>query len=99
MNKMKEEIIDNLDNPKQLEKLYRGDKTTFKRAFNTIYPDIKDKQTVQVWNERLNFENEEISWGMNKELIFTIVAVFIAGLLVQIPKFTPMKAEFFIPET
>lgn len=94
---MKEEIVNNLDNPKQLEKLYREDKTTFKRAFNTIYPDIKDKQTAQVWNERLNFENEEISWGINKELIFTIVAAFIAGLLAKIPEFSTIKADYFYP--
>ena len=97
MNEMKEEIVNNLDNPKQLEKLYREDKTTFKRAFNTIYPDIKDKQTAQVWNERLNFENEEISWGINKELIFTIVAAFIAGLLAKIPEFSTIKADYFYP--
>ena len=94
---MKEEIVNNLENPKQLEKLYREDKTTFKRAFNTIYPDIKDKQTAQVWNERLNFENEELSFGSNKELIFTIVAAFIAGLLAKMPEFTTIKADYFYP--
>ena len=94
---MKEEIVNNLDNPKQLEKLYREDKTTFKRAFNTIYTDIKDKQTAQVWNERLNFENEELSFGSNKELIFTIVAAFIAGLLAKMPEFTTINADYFYP--
>jgi len=94
---MKEEIVNNLDNPKQLEKLYREDKTTFIRAFNTIYPDIKDKQTAQVWNERLNFENEELSFGSNKELIFTIVAAFIAGLLAKMPEFTTINADYFYP--
>ena len=94
---MKEEITNNLDNPKQLEKLYRDDKTAFKRAFNLIYPDNKDKPTVQVWNERLNFENEEISWGLNKELIFTIFAVFIAGLLSEIPNFVKIEPEYFYP--
>jgi len=94
---MKEEIVNNLDNPKQLEKLYREDKTTFKRAFNTIYTDIKDKQTAQVWNKRLNFENEELSFGSNKELIFTIVAAFIAGLLAKMPEFTTINADYFYP--
>ena len=94
---MKEEIINNLDNPKQLEKLYREDKTTFKRAFNTIYPDIKGKQTAQVWNERLNFENEALSLGFNKDLIFTVIAAFIAGLLAKIPEFSTIKADYFYP--
>jgi len=94
---MKEEIISNLDNPKQLEKLYREDKTTFKRAFNTIYLDIKDKPAAQVWNERLNFENEGISWGINNELIFTVFAALIAGFLAKIPAFTTVTNEFFYP--
>jgi len=94
---MKEEIASNLDDPKQLEKLYRDNKTTFKRAFNLMYPDIKDKPAAQFWNERLNFENEEISWGMNKELIFTIIAVFIAGLLAEIPNFAKIAPEYFYP--
>ena len=92
---MKEEIVKNLDNPKQLERLYRDNKTTFKRAFNLIYPDIKDKSTAQVWNER--FSNEEITWGSKHELVFVIIAVFIAGFLSEIPKIFGIEAEYFYP--
>jgi len=92
---MKEEIISNLDNPKKLEKLYRDDVRSFKQAFDSIYPDFKDTQIVQVWNERLNFENEEISWGNQYELLFIIVASFLAGLLAKIPDFLPVDADFF----
>ena len=94
---MKEEIISNLDNPKQLEKLYRDNKTTFKRAFDLIYPDIKDKPIAQVWNERLNFENEGISWGINNELPFVVLASVIAGFLAKVPEFTTIDADFFYP--
>lgn len=94
---MKEEIINNLDNPRQLEKLYRENKATFKREFNLIFPDIKESPTAQIWNERLNFENEEISWGKSNELTFVIVASFIAGLIAKIPEFTAIKADFFYP--
>ena len=95
---MKEEIINNLDNPKQLEKLYRDNKTTFKRAFNVIYPDYMEKPAAQFWNERLNYENEEIYWGFNKELIFTMFAVIIAGLLAEIPNFANIDPENFYPK-
>lgn len=94
---MKEEIINNLDNPRQLEKLYRDNKSTFKREFNLIFPDIQESPTAQIWNERLNFENEEISWGTSNELTFVIVASFIAGLIAKIPEFTSIKADFFYP--
>lgn len=94
---MKEEIINNLDNPRQLEKLYRDNKATFKREFNLIFPDIQESPTAQIWNERLNFENEEISWGTSNELTFVIIASLIAGLIAKIPEFTAIKADFFYP--
>lgn len=94
---MKEEIINNLENPRRLEKLYRDNKATFKREFNLIFPDIQESPTAQIWNERLNFENEEISWGTSNELTFVIVASFIAGLIAKIPEFTSIKADFFYP--
>ncbi|HEU4861087.1 MAG TPA: hypothetical protein VFT15_14670, partial [Chitinophagaceae bacterium] len=64
---MREEIKNNLDNPVQLERLYQENRTTFKREFNLIYPDIRQTAAAQIWNARLNFENEKISWGTNKE--------------------------------
>lgn len=94
---MKEEIINNLDNPRQLEKLYRDNKATFKREFNLIFPDIQESPSAQIWNERLNFENEEISWGTSNELTFIIIASLIAGLIAKIPEFTAIKADFFYP--
>ncbi|HET9057864.1 MAG TPA: hypothetical protein VFN30_13545 [Chitinophagaceae bacterium] len=94
---MKEEIINNLNNPRQLEKLYRDNKATFKKEFNLIFTNIQDSPTAQIWNERLNFEDEEISWGTNNELIFVIVVSFIAGLIAKIPAFTAITYDFFYP--
>ena len=92
---MQDEIKNNIDNPKFLEKLYRNDKVTFKRAFNKIFQEIKDNPTSQIWNERLNFENDEISWGATNELTFVIIASIIAGLIAKIPDFTTINNEFF----
>jgi hypothetical protein len=92
---MKEEIIQKLDSPKQLEKLYRSNKATFKREFNLIFPDIQENPTAQIWNERLNFENEEIYWGTSNELTFVIIASLIAGFIAKIPEFTAIEANFF----
>src|SRR5262245_3439841 len=92
---MREEIIKNIDNPGQLEKLYRDNKTTFKKEFNFIYPDIQANMVAQTWNERLNYENEEITWGTRKELIFVFVACCIAGLIAKIPDFTQLDPQNF----
>ncbi len=94
---MKEEIMNNLDDPRQLETLYQDNKTAFKRAFNLAYPDIQDKTAARIWNERLNFEHEEISFGTSKELIFVIAASFIAGLIAKIPDFAAIDQDFFYP--
>ncbi len=94
---MKEEITNNLNNPAQLEKLYRENKTTFKKAFSLVYPDIQETTTAQIWHERLNYENEEISWGTSSDLIFVIAASFVAGLVAKIPDFAGINPEYFYP--
>ncbi|MDO9595521.1 MAG: hypothetical protein Q7J19_11055 [Lutibacter sp.] len=94
---LKAEIIQNIDNPKQLEKLYRKNKTDFQRVFNTIYPEINDNSTAQIWNERLNYPQEEIFWGHKKDLIFVGAMIFIAGLIAQIPQFFSIDEGFFFP--
>ena len=94
---MKEDIINNINNPKYLEKLYRDNKINFKKEFNYIYTDIKENQIAQIWNERLNFENEEIYWGTKNELLFVITLSLIAGLIAKIPHFTTVSTNFFYP--
>ena len=94
---MREAIKNNLDNPVQLERLYQENRTTFKREFNLIYPEIRETATAQIWNARLNFENERISWGTSKELIFVLILSFLAGLIAKIPDFTEINADYFYP--
>ena len=94
---MKQEILLNLGNPGQLEKLYRTDKSTFKQSFKMLYPEIKDNPLVDFWNERLNFTGEEISWGTRKELVFVIVGALIAGIIAKLPAILSIDEEFFYP--
>lgn len=92
---MKAEILSNLDNPAQLERLYRSDKPAFKRAFNGLYPGLGNSTLADFWNERLNFAKEEISWGSRKELVFAIVAALVAGLIAKLPAILQIDEEFF----
>lgn len=94
---MKEAILLRLGTPAQLEKLYRDNETGFKKAFRQLYPDIQEQTTAQVWHERLNFEQEEISWGSGKELLFVIIISFLAGLIAKIPDLAGMDADYFYP--
>lgn len=96
-NNMKQEILSNLGNPGQLEKLYRTDKSNFKRTFKTLYPEFKDDPLVSFWNERLNFAGEEISWGTKKELLFVIIGSLLAGIIAKLPAILSIDEEFFYP--
>ena len=64
---MKDEIQFNLNNPRQLEKLYREDKPTFKRSFNALYPELQENRLADFWHERINYENADISWGTSQQ--------------------------------
>lgn len=92
---MKEDIKTNINNPKELEKLYRTDKEIFKREFNSLYPELNENKLADFWNERLNYESSEISYGSKSELKTVFAASFIACLIAEIPSFLPVDREYF----
>lgn len=92
---MKEEILSHLDNPPQLEKLYRADKSGFKRAFNALYPELEDNHLAHFWNARLNVVKDDISWGTGKDLTFVIFASLLAGVIAKLPELLQIDEEFF----
>jgi hypothetical protein len=92
---MKEEILSNLDNPDQLEKLYREDRSAFKRAFKMLYPDLKDNSLTGFWNARLNFTKEDIFTGTGKDFVFVIIASLVAGLIAKLPTIFNIDEELF----
>ncbi|HEV2830558.1 MAG TPA: hypothetical protein VGW31_01140, partial [Hanamia sp.] len=94
---MKDEILSHLNEPTQLEKLYRANKVSFKREFNTLYPELKGNVVADFWNERLNYEIDEINWGSKRELLFVLVAALVAGIIAKLPAFFSISEDFFYP--
>ena len=92
---MKDEILIHLNDPGQLEKMYRNNKVSFKREFNTLYPELKGNILADFWNERLNYESNDINWGTGRELFFVIIASLVAGLIAKLPAFLSIDEEFF----
>jgi len=90
---MKEQILSNLDHPDQLEKLYRTDKSGFRRSFNTLYPELKDHTLASFWNARLNYAKDEISWGNSKDLLFVVIASLIAAFIAKLPAILSLDEE------
>ena len=95
MGIMRNDILNNLNNPRRLEQLYRTNKPGFKKAFNLLYPDFNDNPNVQFWNERLNYEIDEINYGTKNEWWWIIIAAVIAGVMAQLPKIVGLDSEQF----
>lgn len=92
---MRDAILSHLDNPRQLEKLYRSNKAPFKREFTALYPQLKGNVLADFWNERLNYESEEVNWGTRGELIFVIIASLLAGVIAKLPAILQLDEEVF----
>ena len=94
---MKDEILSHLDDPGYLEKMYRNNKVPFKREFALLYPELKGSVLAECWNERLNYESNELNWGSGRELLLVIIASLLAGLIARLPAIFSIGEAFFYP--
>lgn len=94
---MKQEILNHIEDPGYLEKLYRSNKSAFKDEFSLLYPELAGKSMAVFWNERLNYESNAISWGKRSDLIFVVIACLLAGLIAKIPSFLSVSEDYFYP--
>jgi hypothetical protein len=92
---MKDEIRNHINDAGYLEKMYRNSKVAFKREFSTLYPELKGNAPADFWNERLNYESDEISWGTGRELLFVIIAALMAGVIAKLPALLAIDEELF----
>jgi len=91
---MKDEILSHLDNPAQLEKLYRRNKPAFKQAFNALQPELSGSVLAAYWRERLNYAGG-IAWGTRTELMVVLIAALLAGLFAKVPQIFSIDEQFF----
>lgn len=94
---MKEQILAGLNDPAQLENLYRENKSKFKEQFLALYPEIRNNPQAAFWRERLSYSGREINWGSGKEVMIVILAALIAGLIAKLPAFFGIDEDFFYP--
>lgn len=92
---MRGEILANLNDPKQLERLYRSNRSQFKRDYSALPAELKTTPLATFWNERLSYESDEINWGTKLDLVFIIGAALIAGLIAKLPAIFSIPEEFF----
>lgn len=96
MNKMENEIKINLSHPRQLEQLYRGNKVAFVHAFNALYPTLKGQPTADAWHERLNYAQDDLTWGNKNEIIFIVIAAILSGLIAKMPGFLGIEYDTYL---
>jgi hypothetical protein len=94
---MKDDILNHIEDPGYLENLYRKDKSVFKETFAQVYPEIEGNKLAEFWHERLNYESNSISWGSKTEVLFVVIASFLAGLIAKIPTAFSISEDFFYP--
>ena len=89
---MKERIIAAADSPRELERLYRADRTAFTRSFPAAFAEQSDATVLQVWQERLFFQEAEAvpnassSGQPSWDIRVTVLLSFLAGTLVKLPQ-------------
>ena len=82
---MKQRIIENINSPGDLEKLYRENSPDFSRAFNEISDDY-DSDLVRFWKIRLAPGKDAEFKGFLKMDLFVLIGLSLfAALLIKIP--------------
>jgi len=94
---MKDEILAFINDPGQLEKMYRSNKSLFKKEFALIYPQVTGNPIADTWNERLNYETDSLSFGNFKEVSIIIALALLAGFIAKIPSIFSLDEEIFYP--
>lgn len=93
---MKQQIIDNINDPGKLEQLYRQDPRDFDRCFSEISGSY-DTPLVSFWKIRLAPDrSDEKKGSQRKDLITTIVLSLFTAVWILIPAvFAGVDREFF----
>lgn len=93
---MKKRIIESIDNPENLEKIYRDDKADFSKSFAEI-SDNYNSDLVRFWKIRLAQETENEFKGFLKlDLLAVIILSLVTGFFVKFPEmFSQIDSESF----
>lgn len=92
---MKDEIIDNISKPKNLEHLYQRNKETFHKEFLLLYKnDNKKSDLIQAWIERLEYKSSNLPQKNLSEMIFIIISTFFALSILKLGTILKLSSNF-----
>lgn len=76
-------ITENMDNPHELERMFRNEPEVFKKSFSYAWEQNPDSQILAGWQERLHFkqtENTEKSSSLWRNFLFMGILAILAGI-------------------
>src|SRR6185503_2559404 len=88
------QILENIDNPTELEKLYRKYPEAFREHFNDIYLQHSESMILQVWKARLFYEEIAAQAAPNetsnktRDIVIIISLALFAGTFAKLPALT-----------
>jgi hypothetical protein len=93
---LRDKILTNIDNPEQLEKLYRLNKQNFSKEIAGM-PADNPSDLIRFWKIRLDIENEnKRAFSSKTDISIVVLLAVFTGLLVKIPSLFPqIDQEFF----
>jgi len=95
---MKEKIKENINDPGELERLYREDKKSFESGFEKIYPEIAETEAGRFWKTRLDFEKSTSITNMifDRDIFLMLAVCLVAGILIKIPAILDINTKSFL---
>ncbi|MFM7328980.1 MAG: hypothetical protein ACKO3B_09650, partial [Bacteroidota bacterium] len=76
-----------------LERLYRSDKSGFRKAFTEVYPDYASSPLARAWKLRLTEDRSEIDWGTRQEFMLVAILSLAAGSIAKLPDWFGLDEE------
>lgn len=93
--KMRNEILNHLDDAEVLEQMYHTDKALFSDAFQGVYPIIRTQPIARFWYERLRYKQQS-GWRDTARFWFTtLIIAVIAGCIAKLPALFSLDEELF----
>lgn len=93
---MKAAIIENLNNPSALEKLYQQDKKQFEKSLNELSDENANAAAVQFWKARFSYKEINSSLYTKNEFWLAFKLIIIAGLIANIVNIKGINQELFL---
>jgi hypothetical protein len=93
---MKQAIVDNLNNPSALEKLYQVDKKQFQQSLNELNDIHANSAAVQFWKARFSYKEISASLYTKNEFWLAFKLIIVAGLIANIVNIKGINQELFL---